>query len=89
MFHFMRRDEDLKRVHDLIIDPENKRELEIVVEAKVPEMRALGERKARSVIESNHVMTGEGSALEAEYWLKVKQRWHKRDPKERAPRLSD
>ena len=87
-FHFMRRDEDLLRVYDLIIDPGNKQELEEAVAAKVPQWRQLGEKRVNSIFDHAYYKAN-GCALEAEYLLKVKQAWHARDPRHYERKLYD
>jgi hypothetical protein len=87
-FHFMRSDDDLRRVHDLIIDPLDKREIESVVEKKVPEWKLLGEKKVPSCFDMSYY-SAKGAALEAEYFLKVKRKWHERDPRHYEQKLAD
>jgi len=88
-FHFMRTDNDLRRVYNLIVDPTRQNELEEMVEKQVPQWRAMDPAKrSRSGIDKSPY-SAHGCALEAEYWLKVKKRWHMRNPKDHERRLTD
>ena len=87
-FHFMRADSDLRRVKDLIMDPQNKLELEKTVKEKVP-IWLENPTKYSPCVFDHMPFPGKTCALEAQYWLDVKKKWHERDPINYRRRLYD
>lgn len=87
-YHFMRLEFDLYRIHELVVDPDGKKELENVAETKIPRWRMKGNGHAGSVFDETP-FPAKTCIKEAEYWLDVKKEWHKRSEEETMRRLYD
>jgi len=68
--HYMKTEDEMARLHDLLYDPLGKRELETTVSVAVPQWLAPGFSGSAQVIHSGDPRA---IALEAQYFLRVKQ----------------